>query len=184
MPTRKKTKPTDGYAFLGIKVNGYIVRINASINYDVRDPHHYHDDAMVYEFGSSLEIDGTCTYPEEREDEAYQFTIYGAEPRSGRFDLKLDDCHVRDDNGGRVYRKARGKEIPVYDVPKGIGPLERQRGTQLWTGWCWVTPLVVTDMLALLPNADPLFVGIHELKMGRKRWIVGLTLQTNDPGEE
>jgi hypothetical protein len=33
---------------------------------------------------------------------------------------------MRDDEGTLKYRKARGKELPVYNVPKGIGYLERQ----------------------------------------------------------
>lgn len=177
-------KPGEEYAILGIQVTGYIARVDASINYEVRDPHHFYEDAEIYKFGTSLEIDGVCTYPDERAGEEYQFTIYGTEPGSGRFDLKLDDCHTRDEDGTRAYHVNRDKETPVYDVPKGIGPLERRRKTQPWLGWCWVSPPVVTDMLTLLPNVNPLFVQIHEIKIGRKRWIVGLTLQTSDPSEE
>jgi hypothetical protein len=72
----------------------------------------------------------------------------------------------------------------VYELPNGIGPPERVRGTKDWTGWCWVSPRTVSDMLALLPNVQPLYISIHERKIGRKRWINGLTLQTTDPAEE
>jgi len=110
--------------------------------------------------------------------------LYGSEPRYDKFTLTLADCHVRDDHGVSKYRKVRGKEMPVYDVPKGIGHLERLRGTRTWAGWVWAPPQTVNDMLTLLPHVRPLYVDIHELRIGRKRWIVGLALLTTDPAEE
>ena len=47
-----------------------------------------------------------------------------------------------------------------------------------------MAPHIVSDMLLLLPQVRPLYVGIHEMKVERNRWIVGLTLQTTDPAEE
>jgi len=183
MPRRKKTRAEE-YTFLALKLSGFDAAINASINYEVRDPRHYQDDAKVYTFGSQLDIEGVSTYPEERAGETYCLTVYGSEPCHDRFTLTLADCHVRDDHGVPMYRKVRGKEVPVYDVPKGIGHLERQRGTRTWVGWLWVLPQTVNDMLTLLPQVRPLYVDIHELRIGRQRWIVGLTLQTTDPAEE
>tara|TARA_R110002096_G_scaffold61399_4_gene152604 strand:+ start:5253 stop:5549 length:297 start_codon:yes stop_codon:yes gene_type:complete len=98
--------------------------------------------------------------------------------------LTLADCHICDDKGSPKYRKVRGKEIPIYDIPKGIGRLERQRGTTNWLGNVWVSPQSVTDMLALLPNVKPLFLTIHEMRAERNHWIVGLTLQTKKPEDE
>ena len=66
MPKRKMKKSAEEYAFLGIRVTGYSARINVAINHDVRDPRHYDDNAKVYEFGASLDIEGTYTYPDER----------------------------------------------------------------------------------------------------------------------
>lgn len=74
--------------------------------------------------------------------------------------------------------------MPVYDVPKGIGHIEQQRGTKIWTGWTWVSPRSVADMLILLPHVKPLFIQIHELKIARLRWIISMSLQTSDPAEE
>ena len=53
------------------------------------------------------------------------------------------------------------------------------------TGRCvWVSPHTVTDMLTLLPNVRPLFLTIQELRVERYRWIVGLTLQTNNQEDD
>jgi hypothetical protein len=181
----KKKKPTGPeYTFLAIKITDYSTHIDASISYKVRDTRHYQDDAKVYEFASEVELHGICTYPEDRSGDRYALTIRGSESRQGEFALTLADCHVRDDKGLPKYRRARGKEVPVYDIPKGIGLLERQRGTQSWTGWAWVSPRTITDMLTLLPHVHPLYVAIQEVKMQRARWIVSLTLQTADPANE
>lgn len=55
---------------------------------------------------------------------------------------------------------------------------------KIWTGWIWVSPKTVTDMLALLPYVHPLYLDIHKLQEGRLHWIVGITLQTTDPAKE
>ena len=48
-------------------------------------------------------------------------TIYGHEIRPGDFELTLSDCHVMDEHWSPKYKRVRGKDIPVYDVPKGPG---------------------------------------------------------------
>jgi len=180
----KKNKPVEKYELLAVKLTEFKASVDATINYEVRDKRHYQSDANVYSFSSSVELEGVCNYPEEREGEKYLLTIYGGEMRAGQFDVTLSDCQVRDDDGMLKYRKVRGNEIPIYEVPKGIGPLERVRGTKDWTGWCWVSPRTLSDMLALLPNVRPLYISIHEHKLGRHRFINALTLQTTDPAEE
>ena len=184
MAKRKSKNVTPEYSLLAIKISSYTAAIDASVNYEVRDRHHYRDDAKVYSFESRLEIEGVCTYPEERELGVYSITVYGTARHADQFALTLEDCHIRGDHGVPVYRKVRGKEVPVYDIPKSIGMLDRRRGTQSWHGWLWVPPRTVTDMLSLLPHVRPLYLGIHELREGRQHWIVGLTLQTADPATE
>jgi hypothetical protein len=39
-------------------------------------------------------------------------------------------------------------------------------------------------MLILLTNVKPLYLEIHERKIGRTHWINGVRLQTTDPNEE
>ena len=123
-------------------------------------------------------------YPEERLDEIFQLTIYGRDVDHPELALTLKDCHVLDDEGFSKYQKVRGKHVPVYDIPKGIGSLKRQSGTKDWMGVVWVAQHTVMDMLTLLPGVRPLYTALHELRHGRHRSIVGLTLQTHDPDEE
>jgi len=181
---RRKTDASDTYTLLGINVSGFTAHIDASVSYRVRDPRHYAEDAKVYEFASSLEVEGACTYPEERAGDSCRLTVYGCEPRTGEFALTLADCHTRDDRGLPKYRKRGVRQVPVYAVPKGIGLLDRQRGNRTWSGTAWVSPQLLTDMLAVLPHVRPLYLAIQELRVERTRWIVRMTLQTTDPATE
>jgi hypothetical protein len=54
----------------------------------------------------------------------------------------------------------------VYDVPDGLGLIEKVRGKREWSGFCWVSPGTVSDMLLLLPHVSPLYISIHERKVG------------------
>lgn len=82
------------------------------------------------------------------------------------------------------YRRVRGKNVPVYDFPECLGRIERFRGTKDWIGSCWVPNRTIFDMLSLLPNAWPLYIAIHERRVGRTHWINGLTLQISHPAFE
>jgi hypothetical protein len=73
------------------------------------------------------------------------------------------------------------KGVPVYDVPDGLGLIQKIRNKKEWTGFCWVSPGTVSDMLLLLPHVRPLYISIHERKVGRTRWINGLSLQMSHP---
>lgn len=181
---RRKKDALSTHTLLGIRLSGFTARVDASVSYKVLDPRHYQEDAKVYEFASSLEVEGDCMYPEERAGESYRLTVYGRELNEGEFTLTLADCHVRDDKGLLQYRKRGDKRVPLYKVPKGIGLLDRQRRTRIWAGTVWVSSRVVSDMLTLLPHVSPLYVAIQELRVERNRWITSLTLQTTDPSEE
>ncbi len=182
---RKKAKKKSAeYAFLSLAVFSYKASVDAAISYNVRDKRHYQEDAKVFDFHSSVEIECRSLWPEDRADSDYYLTIYGHEPDHAPFSLTLDDCHVLEENGERKYTKRRGELAPVYRVPKGIGFLEKVRGENAWSGVAWVSGPCLSDMLALLPAVRPLYVFIHEQREGRNRSIVGLTLQNTDPAEE
>ena len=162
----------------------YSAHVNACINHDVRDPRHYELDAKVYEFNSTLEIHCRSTWPEERADVPYSFTIWGHEPSFTDFDLTLDDCHVVGKYGERKYKKVWGKLNPVYKIPNGVGSFEKIRGQNRWIGHAWVSSQCFNDMLPLLAGVRPLYVFIHEYLKDSVHWICGFTLQTNDPAED
>lgn len=183
MPHRKKT-PKEEHSYLDLEVIDYAVRISASINHNIRSGHFCTEKTRVYEFSTHLEIQAKQTYPEYDAGIPYEFSIYGASSSTTEFSMTLADCHLRHDDGSKTYRKVRGRQEPVYDIPKGIGHLEKIRGEKAWYGWLWVSESSTDQMLSLLPHVRPLYIDIHSLKSGRNYWIVNFTLQTSDPGSE
>ena len=183
MAPRKK-KPSVEYELLSIPLSSYRASVDASVNPYARDKRHHYADPKIYSFGTSVELEGVCDYPEDRAGEMYTIMVNGWENEEGKFDARLSDRHVRDEDGMPIYHKVRGEEIPVYDVPEGLGLIEKVRGEKRWTGFCWVSPRTVSDMLLLLPHVSPLYIAIHERKVGRTRWINALSLQMSHPGFE
>ena len=182
--TRKKIKPVDQYAFLTISVDKFSAAVNTSINGQARERHQHNDNVSLYSFGCSVEIQGTCTYPPERVHESYRIDISTNPQSQLDFDAKLKDTRVRDEDGSFKYRKVRGRSLPVYDIPEGLGLLDKERGTTNWNGWLWVPEQTLTQMLILLTNVKRLSLEGHERKIGRRHWINELRLQMTDPNEE
>ena len=181
---KRKKPPAVTYELLSIELVSYKASVDATINPDTRDKRDHHADPKIYSFGSSVELEGICDYPDERSGQSYVISVHGWETEEGQFEARLSDRHTWDEDGEPVYRRIRGEEVPVYDVPDGIGFIEKVRGEKRWTGFCWVSPGTVSDMLALLPHVRPLYISIHERKIGRTRWINGLTLQMSHPAFE
>lgn len=179
---RAKTKKIN--TLLALRLQRYSGHVGAAINSELHIPAFRYEGTRIFSFSSRLELAATAYWPEERAGQEFAFTIYGLSHYDERLQQTLKDCQERDNEGGLRYRKVRGELRPVYDVPEGIGILDKVRGTQNWTGAAWVAPHTISDMLALLPTVDPLYVFLHEVKVGRNRWIKGITLQTTDPAEE
>jgi hypothetical protein len=172
------------YTFLSIKVESYEAAVGVSVNLNLRTsvPHWYSDEDPVFTPEMRLEVMGTCISPRERAGDNYEIVIYGE--RAEREQPKLKDIHVRDGHEVPVYRSYRGQQIPVYKPPPGIAVLKKQRGRPEWSLAVWVLPQVSSDMLTLLTAPRPLWVHIHERRVERQRWMLGLTLQTRDPANE
>ena len=60
--TARKGSSKPEYTVLGIGIVTYRIRLNAAINYEVRDERRRDEDTAVYRFDSSIEIEGTTTY--------------------------------------------------------------------------------------------------------------------------
>lgn len=185
--TKHQRKPEEVHTHLAICVERYEARVDASVNHDVYAPQYAwgsEEDDPLYKFTAQLTITGTSTYPKERAGDTFELTISGNNAPSRRHDATLRDAQARDERGSPQYRTYRGREIPVYNPPKGLGLLHKVRGEPRWAGWLFVATRSVNDMLVLLSHARDLFMAIHERRDGRTRWIQGMTLQTNDPAEE
>ena len=189
MPSKKirQRKPKEEHTHLAIRIECYEASVATSINHDVYAPQysfHSHERAPLYEFGASLTITGIAKYPTDRAGDSYVVTLYGDDAPSRHLDRTLEDVQVRDEYGSPQYRDYRGRQIPVYEPPGGLGYLEKIKGEERWTAGLFVAPRIVSDMLVLLGHERALYLAIHERKENRTRWIQGLTLQTVDPEEE
>lgn len=180
---RRKGAQRDTYAILGLVVSDFQVRCSASTNTDI--DRHYPDPAdPVFRNQAQLEIAAICIYPDERAGPPYSFTLYDAGSRPGKLSGTVGDYHARNQRGERRYRTRGGLSVPVYELPEGIGLLERERGKESWTAWAEVAPELIATMLTSLYGCSKLYISLTERKVGRARWIKDFTLQTTNPEEE
>jgi len=126
MPRRKGRQLKAGATFtdLGIRVDAYEAAVEASVNHAAYQPETAwtsEEDDPLYQFDAQLTISGICVYPDERAGESYELTIYGRDLPSQRLRMTLRDAQARDKGGMPQYRSYRGREIPVYVKPKGVG---------------------------------------------------------------
>jgi hypothetical protein len=184
---KRPNKPHEEHTHVGIRIERYEARVGASVNSYAYAPQYAWDldeDDPLYEFTNQVTITGISTYPSDRMGDAYELIIYGTDSRSHRLNAKLKDVHARDTNGSLRYREYRGKQIPIYVPPHGLGHVDKVRGERRWTAWLFVPPRFVNDVLVLLSHQRNLFLGLHERKIDRSRWVQGIAVQTNDPAEE
>ena len=185
--TKRQRKPEEVHSQLAIRVERYEACVNASINHDVYAPQYawrLNDDDPIYKFTAQLTITGVSMSPKGRAGDIYELTIYGDDAPSFRHNATLRDAQARDERGSPQYRAYRGRQIPVYDSPKGLGLLHKVRGEPRWTAGIFVPTRFLNDMLVLLSHGRNLFVAIHERRDDRTRWVQGIDLQTDDPAEE
>ena len=177
----KKKKTIEAYETLAIKVNHFDCRMSAGVNYELHDERRAHDETRVYRYDSDLTISGICTYPKDRENHQFHFTIMGEDHGYRNHDLSLKQCHALDEDGDWIYKKVRGREEPVYDLPDGIGTLEKERGEPVWRSWIWVPLNLTNQILTTLNTSRELYIEVHEKRLIRRRWVVSLSLQTENP---
>lgn len=174
-----RKKAVEQYLSLTIRVEDFSGELSAGINYEATDHRDRHEKTHVYRFGSTIRFQGSCIYPTE--GDSYDITVHSAEPGSKLIDAQLHDFHLRDEGGAPRYSRQRGIEVPLYQIPAGLGLLEKVRGKARWHGWIWVPEEIASQTLTLAASGKQLFVEILECKVGRKRWINHLTVQTTDP---
>jgi hypothetical protein len=178
----RKVSQEDSY--LSIKVDSYDAAAGLSVNLDLRTsvPYDYDDDDPVFTRNVRIELVGTSTYPDARAGDKYEITVYGE--LSERKQPRLKDAQVRDRHGVPAYRPCRGRQIPVFKLPRGLAVIEKRRGLREWTLCLSVLPNVTSDMLAMLSASRQLYAAVHERKVERQRWVLSFLLQTKDPAEE
>ena len=189
MPTKqtRSSKPKEEYTLLSLRVERYEVELGASVN-----PYAYHpqyawdldESDLVYKFSTQLAIMATSIRPEKRAGDTYELTLHSDNAPPRWLTRTLQDLQLRDKHGSLQYRQYRGKQVPVYRSPKGLGTLDKIRGEPRWTAWLFVPNQFTSDILTLLGHQKTLFIALHERKEARDRWVHSMSLQTVDPTEE
>ena len=175
-----KRRKKEEYSFLSLVVADFNIRSNIGINPEARNTRYSSADTKIYQQYSTIELSCRNIDPDEPLTDIYQFSIYGDQINPG---LTLADCHVCNEDGFKKYRKSRGVDKPVYDVPKGIGCLLKSRGVRQWSSALWLTPDIVSDMIVLLLSDLDIYVACHIRHENRVAWLFGFDLQTANPLE-
>ncbi len=181
---KRRSKPKVEHEVLSLEVESFSASVDAGVDFRLRDPRYRREDAHIYRHTSQLEIECKSLSPKSRAGVTYRVTVYGEDPSEARFSLKVGDCKARGEDGRPLYDKKRGQLTPVYNIPHGIGFLQKDRGATDWSAAAWVSADNATQMLTLLMSARPLYVSLEERKEGRYRAIVNFSLQTTHPDEE
>lgn len=189
MPRKKKrqSKPQYKHTLIAVRVENYEVRADAGVHHYVYQPHYAWrdiDDDPLFEFSTHIEITGASIYPEDRAGDSYEITIHSETAESARINAKVKEVQARDEYGAPQYRQYRGKSVPVYNPPEGVGHLNKIHGEKKFTGWVFAPPRFLSDYLMLLGQGRELYLSLHERRLQRHRWLHHLSLQTSDPAEE
>ncbi|RRI02288.1 hypothetical protein EH240_12530 [Mesorhizobium tamadayense] len=184
--SRRQKRPEEEHTHLAIRVERCETSVEAAVNYNVyrTESLDSDDDDPLYRFTTRLTVAGISTYPQERAGDTYEVAIYADNLGSGDIRATLRDVQERDEYGSPKYRQYRGRQIPIYSPPPGMGLIDKIRGEPRWTIWLRVSPCFTSDALALLSSGRLLFLAIHERKKDRARWVQSVSLQTTDPAEE
>jgi len=88
---KRKKSPAVEYELLSVPLSDYRANVDASVNPYARDKRHQWADPKIYSFGTSVELEGICDYPEERSGERYVISVHGWETEEGEFEAGLSD---------------------------------------------------------------------------------------------
>jgi len=175
------------YTLLAIRVDTHNTRSAASISLTARHPQsafERRDDDPVYECETEISLSGVVTYPDERAGQNFSITLHGDDSPSSETHATLKDIAVLDQYGSPTYREYRGRHIPVYKLPSGLGLIEKVRGEPAWTAWAKLPRRALTDMAAILAPGRQLYLEVQERKSDRVRWVNSIAIQTFDPAAD
>lgn len=188
MPERtrksKQTVKADERMRVGIQIDSYDVAIETSVNSDAFHPQYswnLDEDAPLYPIRARLYLRGASVYPDERVGDRYEITICGKDSQSRSLNMKLSDIQARDKFGARRYQSYRGRDIPIFEPPKGLCTVEKQRGEGIWRLWIFERCAFVAQALAVLRHHSSCFVALDAHKVERHWWIRSFSVQTLHP---
>ena len=68
-----------------------------------------------------MKINGIVTAPKTLVGNSFELRVQSIDQTSNELNWTLDDTHKRNEYGAREYRTYRGKEIPIFNPPSGLG---------------------------------------------------------------
>ena len=189
MPRKQKQaqRPKEEYTLIVVQVESHEASMEVCVNRDVYAPQYAFrpgDEEPLVEFKTRLTVIGTSIVPKRRAGETYELTVYGDDSPSHKHDATLASAQVRNEYGSPQYRSYRGRQIPIYRPPGGLGVLHKVTGEPRWSLWTFVPTRFATDTILLLGRRSPLYLNIHERKEGRTRWVRSISLETTPPDED
>lgn len=188
MAPRKRSRDGAGeeHTHLGVTVERHDADIGTGINIDMRlgPPTYPRMNEPVIMSDKMVKVSGVVHYPEERAGERFVVRLVAGSRHEEEMQQRLKDIQARDEHGSLRYRRYRGYDYPVFDASTGMGLMHRMRDPAGWDIWLPVPSGIVSDMLVLLGQDRPLYLAIHELKRGRDRRVLEISLKTTDPALE
>jgi hypothetical protein len=181
---RRRPKQAQEHTHLAISVESFSASASTGINPKLYDNNSRDigPDDLVLESSLRLEVQGVCTYPPPRAHKKFEITIHPED--ASKAGHRAKDLHRRDANSAPLYRKKRGELYPTYDLPVGLGLIEKRRSDDVWAGWAFVQPTFLTNALILLGQSQPAYLSINERRIERHRWIWHISVQTSDPAAD
>lgn len=183
MAKKTRRQGQDTFDFLYLWLTGYDIQVGLGVNHRLRMNPLWSDlEIHVLEASSDLEVRGKCFYPEERKGEKFVITLRGS-PSPVEFARTVADIQQRDADGMPRYRTYRGYQVPIFECPKGVARLRRERRADTWKAWMYVPESYIDNCLAILRTKAARYIYIHEHIIEKERWINSFSVQSNDPTE-
>jgi hypothetical protein len=182
----KKSPTAETHTHLTINVDTYEASVSAGVNHVAYEPQYgwYSDgEEPVYQFRVDLTVSGKATSPADRARDSYDIMLSGEDTPVRNLDCKLSDLAELDEIGSPQYRTYRGRDVPIYEPPPGLGVLNKVRGAPSWSAFLLVKPSMIEQWLTLLTTHSDLFISLHECRANRTRWVRRIQLGTADPTE-
>lgn len=184
MKTQKRDKSTPKYTFYSVRIDRYEVGADFGTNVILSNPRLAgpgFGEERVYHFGGDLHVYGTVLQPEELANNSYYLHLIAGDEKHYRLDVTLKECQAVDEYRAKVFKSYRGQSVPVFDVPTSVGYTEKVRGEPSWNAAAFVKLEFLSYALSVLREPRPVYLGVHERMLDRRRTIQSFSIQTQDP---
>lgn len=176
----RSSKSQEEFRSLFVEVERFDSAVMAHVNTEVWQPRSHTPETPIFDFGSEASITGHIYYPPEVEGWRYDLHVYGDSLRDQASEV-LGDTPLRNTDGEPRLVRRGGLKVPAFDSNHSLGFVNKIRGEEGYAATVWVPRSVAADMLGELRSDRPSFLSIHERKVDRSRFVVGVTISSSRP---